>query len=105
MERAERPGKGGWGKLGDGFHSTARIICASVLSAKENVYVEAARAISSSHLRVMLRHIVPNVMAPFLITAPQQLLDLLQVPINISILSADHEGYFAMHLRNLLYIV
>jgi peptide/nickel transport system permease protein len=52
---------------------TARIVRASALAAKENVYVEAARAIGSSHLRIMLRHIVPNVMAPFLIVVTAQL--------------------------------
>src|SRR2546430_8179528 len=52
---------------------TARIVRASALAAKENVYVEAARAVGSSHLRVMWRHIVPNVMAPFLIVVTAQL--------------------------------
>ncbi len=52
---------------------TARIVRATALSAKENVYVEAARAIGSSHLRVMVCHIVPNVMAPFLIVLTAQL--------------------------------
>jgi len=52
---------------------TARIVRASALAAKEHVYVEAARAIGSSHLRVMVRHLVPNVMAPFLIVLTAQL--------------------------------
>jgi peptide/nickel transport system permease protein len=52
---------------------TARIVRSSALTAKENVYVEAARAVGSSHLRVMWRHIVPNVMAPFLIVLTAQL--------------------------------
>ena len=52
---------------------TARIVRSSALSAKENVYVEAARAVGSSHLRVMWCHIVPNVMAPFLIVLTAQL--------------------------------
>ena len=52
---------------------TARIVRSSALSAKENVYVEAARAVGSSHTRVMLRHIVPNVMAPYLIVLTAQL--------------------------------
>jgi len=52
---------------------TARIVRASALAAKEHVYVEAARAIGSSHLRVMGRHLVPNVMAPFLIVLTAQL--------------------------------
>src|SRR5262249_62217459 len=52
---------------------TARIVRSSALSAKENVYVEAARAVGSSHLRVMLHHIVPNIMAPYLIVLTAQL--------------------------------
>src|ERR671922_1205710 len=44
---------------------TARIVRSSALSAKENVYVEAARAVGGSHLQIMFRHIVPNVMAPY----------------------------------------
>lgn len=46
---------------------TARVVRSSALAAKENVYVEAARAVGSSHIRVMFRHIIPNVMAPYLI--------------------------------------
>lgn len=46
---------------------TARVVRSSALAAKENVYVEAARAIGSSHVRVMLRHLIPNIMAPYLI--------------------------------------
>src|SRR5215471_7840815 len=52
---------------------TARIVRSSALSAKENVYVEAARAVGSSHLRVMLHHLVPNIMAPYLIVLTAQL--------------------------------
>jgi peptide/nickel transport system permease protein len=52
---------------------TARIVRSSALSAKENVYVEAARAVGSSHIRVMFRHIVPNIMAPYLIVLTAQL--------------------------------
>ena len=51
----------------------ARIVRSSALSAKENVYVEAARAVGSSHIHVMLYHIVPNVMAPYLIVLTAQL--------------------------------
>jgi peptide/nickel transport system permease protein len=52
---------------------TARIVRASALATKEHVYVEAARAVGSSHLRVMWCHIVPNIMAPFLIVLTAQL--------------------------------
>jgi len=52
---------------------TALIVRASTLSAKEHVYVEAARAVGSSHIRVMFRHIIPNIMAPYLIILTAQL--------------------------------
>ena len=52
---------------------TARIVRSSALSAKELVYVEAARAVGSSHIRVMFRHIIPNIMAPYLIILTAQL--------------------------------
>jgi len=52
---------------------TARIVRSSALSAKENVYVEAARAVGSSHMRVMFHHIVPNILAPYLIVLTAQL--------------------------------
>jgi peptide/nickel transport system permease protein len=52
---------------------TARIVRSSALSAKELVYVEAARAVRSSHIRVMFRHIIPNIMAPYLIILTAQL--------------------------------
>lgn len=45
----------------------------STLSVKENVYVEAARAIGASDRRIMFRHLLPNVMAPFLIIASASL--------------------------------
>lgn len=46
-----------------------RLMRGVVLSTKENVYVEAARAMGASHLRVMFVHILPNVLAPWLIVA------------------------------------
>lgn len=52
---------------------TARIVRSSALSAKEHVYVEAARAVGGSHVRVMFRHIVPNIVAPYLIVLTAQL--------------------------------
>jgi peptide/nickel transport system permease protein len=52
---------------------TARIVRSSALSAKENVYVEAARAVGGTHRQVMFRHIVPNIMAPYLIVLTAQL--------------------------------
>ena len=45
----------------------ARVVRSSALSIREIPYVDAARACGFSHARIILRHMVPNVMAPFLI--------------------------------------
>jgi peptide/nickel transport system permease protein len=45
----------------------ARIVRSSALAIREIPYVDAARALGFSHTRIILRHMVPNVMAPFLI--------------------------------------
>jgi peptide/nickel transport system permease protein len=45
----------------------ARVVRASALSIREVPYVDAARACGFGHARIILRHMVPNVMAPFLI--------------------------------------
>ncbi len=42
----------------------ARLVRAQVLSVKENKFVEAARAAGASHTRNMLRHVLPNTLAP-----------------------------------------
>jgi peptide/nickel transport system permease protein len=50
-----------------------RVIRAVVLSLKEISYVEAARGLGASHLRIMLRHILPQCVAPYLILATTHL--------------------------------
>ena len=45
----------------------ARIVRGSVLSIRGMEYVEAARAVGSSDLRIILRHIIPNSMAPIIV--------------------------------------
>ena len=45
----------------------ARVVRASALAIREMPYVDAARAAGSSHTRIIFRHIVPNVVAPYLI--------------------------------------
>jgi peptide/nickel transport system permease protein len=46
---------------------SSRIIRSAALSVKENQFVEAARAIGASHLRIIIYHILPNIMAPIII--------------------------------------
>src|SRR5260221_6773777 len=45
----------------------ARVVRSSALSIREVPYVDAARACGFGHVRIIMRHMVPNVMAPFLI--------------------------------------
>ena len=45
----------------------ARVVRSNALAIREIPYVDAARALGFSHLRIILRHMAPNVMAPFLI--------------------------------------
>jgi ABC-type dipeptide/oligopeptide/nickel transport system permease subunit len=44
-----------------------RVVRGVVLAEKSNLYVEAARAMSSSEIRIMFRHILPNVVAPMIV--------------------------------------
>ena len=46
---------------------SSRIIRSAALAAKENQFVEAARAVGASHLRIILFYILPNIMAPIII--------------------------------------
>jgi peptide/nickel transport system permease protein len=45
----------------------ARVVRASALAIREVPYVDAARVLGFGHIRIILCHMVPNVMAPFLI--------------------------------------
>jgi ABC-type dipeptide/oligopeptide/nickel transport system permease subunit len=47
--------------------STARIVRSQALSIKEMDYILAALAVGSGHWRIMIRHMVPNVMALYII--------------------------------------
>lgn len=46
-----------------------RIVRAQILSVKENDYVMAAKSLGISHGRIILRHVLPNVFAPILVSA------------------------------------
>ncbi|MCG8539489.1 MAG: ABC transporter permease [Clostridia bacterium] len=45
----------------------ARIVRASVLSIREQEFIEAAKAIGASDFRIILRHIIPNALAPVIV--------------------------------------
>jgi peptide/nickel transport system permease protein len=52
-----------------GWPTTARLMRGQVLALRESEYVEAARSIGASDTRIVLRHIMPNAVAPVLIYA------------------------------------
>lgn len=47
----------------------ARIVRGSVLSIRNQEFVEAAKAVGSSDLRIILKHIIPNCLAPIIVQA------------------------------------
>ena len=52
-----------------GWMGTARIVRGEVLSLREREFVQAARALGMGDGRIILRHIVPNTLAPVIVSA------------------------------------
>ncbi|MFE5031491.1 ABC transporter permease [Streptomyces sp. NPDC056683] len=52
-----------------GWPQISRIARGSVITVKQNDYVQAARALGASNSRIMLRHIAPNAVAPVIVVA------------------------------------
>ena len=66
----------------------ARVVRASVLSLREDVYVEAARAIGASDLRIIFRHIAPGTMASLIIQGTYTLAVAIIIEASLSFLGA-----------------
>jgi peptide/nickel transport system permease protein len=49
--------------------ATARLVRASFLTLREREFTEAARAIGSSDVRIIFRHLLPNAVAPIIVQA------------------------------------
>lgn len=49
--------------------SYARIVRASVLSLRDQEFVEAARAVGANDFRIIVKHIIPNTLAPIIVQA------------------------------------
>ena len=47
----------------------ARVVRGAVLGAKEQLFVEASRALGAGDLRIMLRHILPNIFPTMIVLA------------------------------------
>lgn len=52
-----------------GWVGYARLVRAQVLATREKEFVEAARALGASDLRVIVRHILPNIVQPVIVQA------------------------------------
>ena len=52
-----------------GWVGYARLVRAQVMAVKEREFVEAARALGASDLRVLCRHILPNIVQPLIVQA------------------------------------
>jgi oligopeptide transport system permease protein len=49
------------------WENMARLARGQVLSVREKEFIEAARAIGAGHLRIMFRHILPNIIGPLIV--------------------------------------
>lgn len=52
-----------------GIPGISRMVRATVLSIREQEYIEAARATGSKNIRIILNHVIPNAFAPLLVEA------------------------------------
>lgn len=69
-----------WGIVG------SRIIRGAVISIKENVYVGAAAATGCSTIRILIRHILPNIMAPAIVLFTTRVPNVILVEASLSFL-------------------
>jgi peptide/nickel transport system permease protein len=66
--------------------NVARIVRGQVLAIREREYVEAARALGYSHLRILFRHILPNVMGPVWVIAASNFASAIVIEAGLSFL-------------------
>ena len=64
----------------------ARVARAQVLSVRQNVYVQAEQSLGASNMRILLQHILPNILAPLLILAAMDLPVVITVEAGLSFL-------------------
>jgi peptide/nickel transport system permease protein len=66
--------------------SVARVVRSSTLSLREQPFVEAARAVGMGELRIAVRHVLPNTLAPLIVLATAQLGSAILVEASLSFL-------------------
>jgi peptide/nickel transport system permease protein len=64
----------------------ARVVRGQVLSLRERDYITAAHAIGASDLRIMIRHILPNILAPVIVMSTMMMADAILIEATLSFL-------------------
>lgn len=66
--------------------NVARLVRGQVLATRELQYVEAARTLGFSHTRIILRHILPNILGPILVIAASNFASAIVIEAGLSFL-------------------
>jgi peptide/nickel transport system permease protein len=66
--------------------SVARVVRSSTLSLREQPFVEAARAVGMGEMRIAVRHVLPNTLAPLIVLGTAQLGSAILVEASLSFL-------------------
>jgi peptide/nickel transport system permease protein len=66
--------------------SVARLVRGQVLAVREQEYIEASRALGYSHLRIIVRHIWPNIMGPVIVIAASNFASAIVIEAGLSFL-------------------
>jgi ABC-type dipeptide/oligopeptide/nickel transport system permease subunit len=69
-----------------GWMVYARTVRGSVLSLKEREFVDAARALGASDMRLIFRHLAPNVLAPVIVLSSFQVAQIIIAEASLSFL-------------------
>jgi peptide/nickel transport system permease protein len=65
---------------------SSRVVRGAVMVIRDSLYVEAARAVGARHGRILLRHILPNVLAVIIVNASAQLGSIILLESSLSFL-------------------
>ena len=66
--------------------NVARLVRGQILSVRELEYVEAAKALGFSHVRIIFRHILPNIMGPVMVIAASNFASAIVIEAGLSFL-------------------
>lgn len=66
--------------------NVARLVRGQVLAVREMEYVEAARALGYSHMRIITRHILPNILGPVMVIAASNFASAIVIEAGLSFL-------------------